>query len=74
MNNDASAGPQRSVSVVEESVEEGTAESIQLSASFTPSEDMSYEYDISDLRDIVSSPPAYVKITQVPQHGKIVVQ
>jgi len=63
------------VMTVTETIEEGEAEAINLSASFTPSESTSYNYNINDLKDVVKKrPPTYVKITSVPAHGKIIVK
>ena len=67
-------GPQRSVNVVEENIEEGDeAETINLKAYFQPTHD-TYNYEIADVKSVVQEPPAFVKITKVPTKGKIVVK
>lgn len=59
--------------VVEETVEEQSAETIQLKATFQSSYD-TYDYQVSDLKSSVKDTPAFVKITKVPSNGSIVVQ
>jgi hypothetical protein len=65
---------EKSLLVVEETIEENDeAEAINLSTVFGPTENLSYQYNIDELKDIVKSPPTYVKITKVPAYGKIAV-
>lgn len=61
-------------SVVEDTVEEGEAEPINLSASFSSGLNMSYDYKISDLKDVVKNTPSYVKITKAPRNGQLVIK
>lgn len=60
--------------VVEETVEEGTAEAILLSTTFSSGYGNSYNYEMSDLRDVVRNRPSYIKITRTPINGEIVVK
>ena len=62
-----------SVLTVEDKKEE-SADSVNLSASFKPQVNSSYKYKYEDLKKAVLSPPSYVKITQVPDNGKLVVK
>jgi hypothetical protein len=63
-----------SENVIEETIEEGTAEAILLSASFSSSNGHSYNYNINDLKDIVKNKPTYVKITRTPINGELIVK
>jgi hypothetical protein len=65
--------PQRMSNVVVETVEEQSAETIQLKATFQSSYD-TYDYQVSDVKSSVKDTPAFVKITKVPSNGSIVVQ
>lgn len=60
--------------VVEETIEEGDVQAILLSTSFSTGYGQSYDYDINDLKNIVKSPPKYIKITRTPVNGEIVVK
>lgn len=63
-----------SETTVEETVEEGKAEPIMLSTSFSTGYGKSYEYDVADLQHIVKDAPSYIKITRTPINGEIVVK
>jgi hypothetical protein len=60
--------------LVEDSFDEEEAAPLQLSASFSSGYGESYQYDINDLQDVVTSRPSYVKITKTPVQGELVVK
>lgn len=61
-------------SVVEATVEEGSAESLMLTAAFHTGKDDIYQYNIKDLSGIMNSAPSFIKITNVPRQGVLVVK
>lgn len=64
----------RRTNLITGDVEEGTAEPINLSASFYNDIGPSYTYDVLDKASLETRPPAYIKITKVPEYGNIVVK
>lgn len=64
----------RRQNTIEGNFEEGVAKPIELSASFYQDIGPSYTYDITDKLVTDSKPPAYIKITKVPQNGDLVVK
>jgi len=66
--------PERRANLIEGDVEEGTAEPINLSASFYQDIGPSYSYDVADKAEVEKKPPAYIKITKTPKYGSIVVK
>lgn len=59
---------------VEETTVNQNAAAINLATAFSASNDMVYTYKVEDLDTIVESAPSFVKITQVPSHGHVLVQ
>lgn len=35
---------------------------------------MAYQYELSDLKHVVKTPPSFVKITRVPRNGNLIVK
>ena len=65
---------ERRVNLISGDAEEGTAEPINLSASFYQDIGPSYSYTVQDKAELESVPPAYIKITKAPKYGDIVVK
>jgi hypothetical protein len=85
-NNPGATGPARMNNMIEANVEEVSddieavegdveekAEAIQLSASFI-NPGQGYEYNVQDISKIEQQVPTYIQITQVPQHGNLVIK
>lgn len=74
LNNNPSDGLQRLAMLVSSTVEEEDTEPVNLFASFSSSENSSYQYEMKDLDAALNKPPALVKITRVPTNGNIVIK
>lgn len=64
----------RVTNLVEEHIEDGTAEPINLSATFSSDIGPSYEYNLGEMSHLNEAPPSYIKITRTPRNGELVVK
>jgi len=62
------------LNVVDQTYEQGNTSPIIMQATFKPDLETPFVYKWEDIKNVVTSPPKYVKITKTPENGKLVVK